>query len=166
LARPLRLGLWHNEDKLLDQTITEMRSTFLIILATLITLCTLGQSRQDQTQILQKCIDLPEIQQYYPVDANKTQLQLFVLQHHPIFYPLDLPVEKFGFPLRFVSPVELSQINPDAFFLFKKFFINPDSASVSMNYSYRNNGTSKMMEIGLAFKKEGPIWSIKEKTIR
>ena len=49
-----------------------MKKTIILLLFLITNFITWGQSVSDQTQIMQRCIDLPNLQTYLPLDANGT----------------------------------------------------------------------------------------------
>ena len=55
-----------------------------------------GQNLSDQATVLQKCVDLPEIQNYLPLDADGTQAAICIIQHAATF-PGDLAEVCFDF---------------------------------------------------------------------
>lgn len=138
-----------------------MKKITLIILFAVASICSFGQTTEDQTQILQKCIDLSELQQLYQPNE-----QVYVLQHHPVFYPSGLPVKKFNKELKHLSPTELLELSPNGYLLFKKFEVKVDVSQVLYEYNYKAGGNLKTLAIELNFKKEGESWNISQKNIK
>ena len=129
------------------------------------TICTFGQSKEDQTQILQKCIDIPELLQYYPHDNQENLKQLYVNYWHPLLFPIDLLITKDSNPIQFRLMSDPSTKNGDAYFLFKKFEISQGSSIVSFEYYYGNSIPQKILKVNLDFIKVGDKWEISVKKL-
>jgi hypothetical protein len=54
------------------------------------------QTRNDQAQILKKCIDLPELQSYLMKDSEGNVQQLYINYWNPLLFPLNLGLTKGG----------------------------------------------------------------------
>lgn len=65
-----------------------------------------GQNLSDQAAVLQKCIDLPEIQNYLPLDADGTQAAICIMQH-AVTFPGDLAEVCFDFHSKVRSAIGL-----------------------------------------------------------
>jgi hypothetical protein len=94
-----------------------------------------AQPLNDQSQVLQKCIDLAELQQYYPQNADKSYKQLRIL-NFPVSFPESLSVSKFGQSVLFQTRAEIHDSNPDAFMAFNTFSIIENKASIVFEISY------------------------------
>ena len=135
-----------------------MRKLYMFIFFVFISICSIGQTRNDQALILQKCIDLPELQQSYPVAADGTISQINVLQHG-ISFPVDIEVSKSGMPLAFVSKSDINDRHIESFFLFWTFDIVNDQARVQ--FTYNNSKIEKKATIvELNLQKENNVWTI------
>jgi len=137
-----------------------MKNLILIILFVLTTTCIFAQSRQDQSQILQKCIELQELQQYYPLDANGNQKPLIINYWHPVLFPTDLMVMNGGKNVEFREMSAENNKNAEAYFLFKKFEVFPGSSLVKFDYSYNNADHLKAIEVTLELSKTLDEWEI------
>lgn len=117
-----------------------------------------AQSQSDQALILQKCIDLPELQQSYPVDADGTISQIYVMQHG-VSFPVDIKVTKSGKPLAFVSKSDINDRQIESYFLFWTFDIINDQSHVQFTY---DNSTieKKATIIELNLQKVNNVWTI------
>ena len=131
-----------------------------IILLFLASTCSFGQNREDQAQILQKCIELQELQMYYPLDADGNQKPLIINYWHPVLFPADLTVTHAGSNVEFrLMSLEKSK-NAEAYFLFKKFEVFPGSSLVKFDYSYNDSDHLKAIEVTLELSKTLDKWEI------
>jgi len=136
-----------------------MKKLFLLVgLFLVYSVRLVAQSQSDQALILQKCIDLPELQQSYPLDADGTITQIYVMQHG-VSFPVDIKVTKSGKPLAFVSKSDINDQHIESYFLFWTFDIVNDQAHVQFTYnSSKNEKKSTIVELNL--QKENNIWTI------
>ena len=137
-----------------------MRNLVLTAALALITTCIFGQSRQEQTQILQKCVDLPELQQYYPVDADGNPNTLIIHYCHPYALPTDLTVTHGGRNAEFRLMSVENDKNADAYFFFQKFEFLENTWHVSFKYCYGNPGHPKEIQVLLKLKLAGNAWEV------
>lgn len=119
-----------------------------------------AQNRQNQAQILQKCIELPKIQKYYPLDADGNQKPLIINYWHPVLFPTDLTVIKDGKNVEFREMSAENNKNAEAYFLFHEFDVFQNSSVVRFDYCYTNAIHLKVIEITLELSKAGDNWEI------
>lgn len=137
-----------------------MKNFILIILFFLASTCIFAQSRQDQAQILQKCVELQELQKYYPLDADGSQKPLIINYWHPVLFPTDLTIINGGKNVEFrVMSMESSK-NAEAYFLFYKFEVFQTSSVVKFDFSYDNANHLKVLEVMLDLSKKSDAWEI------
>lgn len=133
--------------------------TFIVFFA-LTTICTFGQNKPDQTQILQKCIDLPAIQLCFPADNDGGKKQICILQHG-VSFPSNIEVSKFGKDVLLYDKSQLSAAGITSYFLFWEFKIDNNIAKVDFVYNFINiNMQAKMKKINLEFIKDKEVWTI------
>lgn len=133
-----------------------MKVTFLFLLLSGFILTGV---RDDEAQILQKCVDLPQLQAYYPRDVNGVTKQLNVLQHG-VSFPENINVSANGKNLSFLSKKQIGQT--DAYFLFHEFRISETSATVAFVYQYSE---TPLVVVNLELSKMGDTWSITKSQI-
>ena len=136
-----------------------MKNLFLLVgLFLIFSVHLVAQSQSDKALILQKCIDLQELQQSYPVAADGTISQIYVLQHG-ISFPENIEVSKSGKPLAFVSKSDINDQHIESYFLFWTFDIVNDQSHVQFTY---NNSTigNKATIIELNLQKVNNVWTI------
>jgi hypothetical protein len=117
---------------------------------------TYAQSPDDQIKVLQKCIDLKELQDYLP---GKSTQPLYVMQHG-VSFNKDIKVSKNGKPLVFLSKQEVKSQHLEAYFLFWTFEINEKTARVSFVYNYDQNKSPKAVRTDLELSKQGSEWTV------
>jgi len=136
-----------------------MKITLLFLLLSHVLLTALPP--QDDAQILQKCIDLPQLQAYYPLDAHGNLKQLNVMQHG-VSFPENTNVSANGKSIAFLSKKQVSQTEAIAYFLFHEFKISGNSATVAFVYQYNQ---TELVVVGLALNKNGDTWSVTNSNI-
>lgn len=144
-----------------------MRTLVRIFTVTVLLLCIqeigMAQSLDDQAKVLQKCVDLQELQQHYPKNLDNSFKPLVVMQHG-ISFPTDIPVTHNNNPLLFKSKAEIS--GETAYFLFWKFDVMQNSASIDFTYNYDSlTAAPKAKKVTLLFEKTGIVWNITSTTI-
>jgi hypothetical protein len=137
-----------------------MKKLKVVIFFVFISICAIGQTRNDQLQILKKCIDLPELQNYYPVDTNGNQKPVIICYWHPVLFPIDLIIAKDGQNIQFRLMSLENDKNAEAFFLFTKFEIQQSSSLVNFAYYCNNTIHPKVIQVMLELKKVGDAWEI------
>jgi len=137
-----------------------MKKITLIILLAIANICSFGQSRQDKAQILQLCIDIPELQQYYPLDAEGNPMQIAVLQHG-VSFDMAIEVSKFGRPLQFLDKNEISVLGLSSYFLFWTFKIEENMAHIDYVYNYMDaDNQPKIHNVILDMQKLNGRWIV------
>lgn len=113
----------------------------------------------DQSMVLQKCIDLPELQQYYPMDADGNFKPIYIMQHS-INFPDNLNLDGFSKKIVFMTKDQIYKNNVDAFFQFEKFDILQNSANITFTYFYDLNIKSLIKQIvPIELLKAGDSWN-------
>jgi len=108
-----------------------------------------AQAPGNVAMVLQKCIDLPTLQQYFPIDNEGNLKQLRINYWHPLLFPIDLPIVKDGKKVQFNAMSAQNEKNGEAYFLFKTFNIKQVTSNVLFEYYYGNNTNSKTVEVKL-----------------
>ena len=137
-----------------------MKKLKVIIFFVFISICAIGQTRNDQAQILKKCIDLPELQSYLMTDAEGNIQQLSIYYWHPLSFPLDLGLTKGGKEIIYKVMSADAEKAGDPFILFQKFLITGDVAKIVFDYHYGTTNNSKLLQVNLDLKKIGDEWSV------
>lgn len=119
-----------------------------------------GQRRNDQAQILRKCIDLPELQSYLMTDSEGKIQQLSIYYWHPLLFPLDLGLTKDGKDIIYKVMSKDAGKKGDPFILFKTFIITGEEAKIGFEYHYGTTNSLKLLHVDLDFKKIGDEWTV------
>lgn len=101
-----------------------MKKFLIFCLIVLICLHIRGQSHNDQSQLLQECLSISEIEQYFHSDDA-----LYIMQHKVAFDD-QMTVNVFGKQLIFLNKDNLYSRSPETFLRFDVFEINDHSARV------------------------------------
>jgi hypothetical protein len=111
-----------------------------------------AQTDEDKRQVLQLCIDLPALQNYYHSEQpGRSPLIIKSNDKIPV-----VRVSKFGQPVEFMTEDEISTSGKEAYIDFSRFEITGENATVV--YRYRAEGI--MMTVLL--KKSGGQWVVSE----
>jgi len=120
-----------------------MKKNLLIISFLLLTGFVFAQPAEDKAAILQICIDLPELQQYYQVEPGVEPQNLYVMMHDVSFEDIDT-VMKFGQPVLFPDKNEVITDQIDNYFLFYIFEIIGNKARVDLKGTIENIKIQKL----------------------
>lgn len=112
----------------------------------------------DLTMLLQKIVDLPELQQYYSLNQDN-QVKPLVVMQHGVSFPARITVFHNSHPLLFKSKKE-AIIEP-AYFLFWRFDMAKDKARVEFSYIYKaGSPAASAQKAELVFDKTDNLWTI------
>lgn len=138
---------------------------YLLIFALLLgAVSSWGQTTADQAAVLQKCIDLPELQQHYPVNTDGTHQEIYIMQH-AVNFPGNIEVSKFGKKPVFLDKDSMYNGNAKGFFLFETFKISADIAEVSLLYNLKTQQGYRAVDVQLELHKEAGNWNVSETNI-
>jgi hypothetical protein len=127
-----------------------------------------AQAHGDSTLVLQKIINLPELQQYLPIESDGSIKQLYIAKY-PVSFSSDISLSKDGRKVKFMSTSELTENKIEAYFMFRNLKINQNSAGANVNFFYDFNYTSrqfKSLTITIELFKNGKVWSVFSNTIK
>ena len=123
-----------------------------------------GQTAGDRAAILQKTIDLADLQQYYPLNADGTSQEIYIMQHE-VSFPFDIEVSKFGKKPVFLGKDAVYNGNIKGFFLFEKFEITSSQAEVSLLYNLKAPQGYRAVAADLTLQKANGDWNITDKKV-
>jgi hypothetical protein len=115
-----------------------------------------AQSPSDQTLVLQHCLDLQQLQSYYPKDAFGNIRQLVILEHG-VAFSRDLNVSKNGLAPAFLEKKDMVGGQADAYFLFNQVSIGEQKAHVVFAYYFAANS---LVSVTLEMVRAGGAWSV------
>jgi hypothetical protein len=115
----------------------------------------MAQSNEDIARILQKCIDLPELQQNINSFEN-----VYVLQHG-VSFPSTINVTKSGKRVQFITKSQLATENIQCYILFWEFKVEANSAKIDFVLNYSDHGTvSKTIHYLVDMVYTGQTWNV------
>lgn len=127
-----------------------------------------AQAPGDSILVLQNIINLPELQQYLPVQSDGSIKQLYIARY-PVSFSSDISLSKDGRKVKFMSTSEITEKRIEAYFMFRNLKISQNSASANVNFFYDFNYTSrqfKNLTITIELFKKGEVWSVFSNTIK
>lgn len=137
----------------------------ILLFLTLFSFKGYSQVQSDQALIIQKCIDLPSVKEYFTINPDGTYKELHIL-NFPFSFDQDISTMKFSQPIIFNSRLEIQNINPDLFWAYRKFLITGTTASVIFEISYnRLSKTSGFLFVNVELTKSNGNWNILNSTI-
>lgn len=129
-----------------------MKTIFLILMAFLAYSGTItAQTEEDKKIILQKCIDLPQLQEYYHVDIHPERIPLIIENNGKV--PV-VSLSKFGQSVKFLSESELEAGGKEAYLNFVRFEISGSTATIMYKYAVEG------VMITVLLKKTNGNWEI------
>jgi len=148
-----------------NQTHTNMKNHIRILnlffLLTLISLSAFGQTEKDSTAVLQKCIELNDLQQYLPLNSDGAVRQLYLLQNNRVSFPAGTNVQVVGKKVKLVDNAQIEAIPDSYFFQFWDFRISQDKATVGFMFNIKDGiNTTEMIRVVAAAEKKGAEWLI------
>jgi len=133
---------------------------YLFIFALLLgAVCSWGQSTSDQAKILQKIIDLPDLQQYYPMSPERIHEKVYIVQQ-PVAFPAGIQLSKFGQPVQFIDNAEILDKLSVAYFVFQTFTITGNTADVIFDFYYTYTTNKALFQCSALLYKTDDTWSI------
>lgn len=143
-----------------------MKILFKVIVMALFLVCiqeiSLAQPIDDKSLVIQKCIDLTELQQYYPVDEAGSPSQIYVMEY-PVAFSPELNVSKSGKQVLFMSREDVIANKVKAYFIFRSLDISGNLAKANINYFYDFDYTtqqSKIVMVNVEMNKVGSAWDV------
>lgn len=111
----------------------------------------------DTAAVLQKAMDLPEFQSYFPKNINGSYKGLSVMQY-PVSFSSNILISKFGEKVAFLTRPEIQLHRTEAFFIVKTFLIKEESAIVELHYY--NTLSNKGINAHLSLQKVDVEWKV------
>ncbi len=123
----------------------------------------MAQAPGDASALLQKCVDLPALQESFTGPDGQTPGVLHVMECTLPFSPQE--VEKFGNPLSPVSKMEVQDPQVSDYLQFYLFEVNESAARVDFKY-YRKDRDAGVVQVYLECVKSGGNWEVTTQKIR
>jgi hypothetical protein len=143
-----------------------MKKKFILLLLLVLGLSIkmIAQSSGDSARVLQTCIDLPVLQQHYPIGKDGCQKQIYIMLY-PTNFPKNIEVSKFGKAVVFMKRPEIYDNKVEGFFLFKVFTVTQNIANVTFDYYYDYLADQKVIMVNLVMQKVGGEWEVSDSKI-
>ncbi len=119
----------------------------------------LTNQTSDSSLVFQLCLDMPELQSFYPKNEDGSYPPVYVMQF-PVAFPSDIAVSKFQQNIVFESRGDIYTNKREAFFIVKSFLIEGDSATVVFDYNHHYTSSPAALEVKLTLQKTGTEWAI------
>ena len=146
---------------------TKNMKRYLLIIAMLLgAVCSWGQVVSDQAKVLQKITDLPDLQQYFPKNADGSVKQLCISQY-PTEFPARVIAEFDASKVVFRSPEAITANKEAAYFMFRSFNLQPGTCNAVVHYFYNYNydsGQFKIITYTIELQKTADGWNVTNQT--
>jgi len=119
----------------------------------------------DSTEILQLCLNLEELQTYFPKEDDGT-MKPVILMKRDVVFPQNLSVLKFGYPIIQMTRDQIVNESIETFFMFHSFEIRDKIAVVKFGVVHGSPKHPKLIDIILEVKTTGEIWEVGDKTLK
>jgi hypothetical protein len=117
-------------------------------------------SNKDTEAVLQKFIELKDLQQFLPLNTDGTIRQLYILQDR-ISFPASTNVQLAGKKIALVNSEELGKISDPYFLQFWDFRISQDKANTGyMLMKKSGNNSMEVARVVAEAEKKGTEWVI------
>jgi hypothetical protein len=119
-----------------------------------------GQTEKDTAAVLQKCIDLKDLQQFLPLNSDGTIRQLYILQER-VSFPASTNVQIAGKKIALVDLAELEKIADPYYLQFWDFRISQNRATTGfMLMSKSGINPNELVRVVAEAEKKGTEWAI------
>jgi hypothetical protein len=128
---------------------------------------TFGLSLNDLQSIVQQSIDLPALQQYYPVNADNSLQPLNIVQL-PLALPTNMTLIKGSNPVNLIaiSRAQFSTLTVNSYAMFRSIEASGTTANVRFNYFYKTaDQSAHTVFVTLEFQNSTTGWNIVNSTV-
>lgn len=137
-----------------------IKTLTLVFLFNLLTYSVFGQTENDSTAVLQKCVELNDLQLFLPLNSDGTMGQLYILQDR-VSFPATANVQIAGRKIALVDLAELKKIADPYFLQFWDFRIINDKANAGfMLMKKTGNNAKEVARVVAEAEMRGTDWAI------
>jgi hypothetical protein len=139
-----------------------MKRYLLIIALLLGAVSSRGQVVSDQAAVLQKIIDLPGLQQYYPKNSDGSLKQLCISQF-PTEFAAGVMAGFDASKVVFRTREAITANQAEAYFMFRSFNLDQSTCTAVVNYFYNFNYASGQFNIvtcNIELQQSGTVWNV------
>lgn len=116
-----------------------------------------GRSSSDLTVVLQKCIDLPQLQGHLPIGPDGAIKQLHIVKY-PFEVPKDILLNKAGKTVVILDAGATEGLQN--YFMFRRVDLTATSAIISFNFFANSDSGSKPLTVFVELKKHDGMWNV------
>lgn len=138
-----------------------MKQVLLSVMVLMMWTSAQAQTRADKALVLQECIDLKGLQEYYPKDGDGGIRRLYIVQD-PIAFPEGMAVAKAGKFPAMLTKAQLDGGQIHAYFRFSQFDFTDTTALVVFVYHYEE---TLNVQVTVELKKENYEWFVTKSSI-
>jgi hypothetical protein len=122
-----------------------------------------AQSVTEEAKVLQKTLDIPELQSFYLRSEANVYKQVCIMQY-PVAFSASVTANKFGQQVAFLTRDKVGE-NLKSYFLFDEFAVEASQASVKATYYYEVNAQLKFVKLHAEFKKADGQWVLSSSSL-
>jgi len=144
-----------------------MKRYLLIIALLLVAASSWGQISNDQAAVLQKILELPDLQQYYPKNGDGSLKQICIMQY-PTAFSADVTTALDASKIVFRTSETVMINKEEAYFMFRSFTVEQQSCKVVLNYFFNpntGNNQSSNVSYTIELSKTGSVWNVTNQTL-
>ncbi len=138
----------------------------LLFLAFVLQFQIFAQSIVDRSQVVQICVDLPELQSVYPTQFSGLLRGIFAVSEQNIDIPKGIKISASGVTLIPVQDSFIEQQKISNYFLFKKIEVIDNKASAEFEYRFLGNSELNSIRCILTLNKSEGSWIVTNKECR
>ena len=120
-----------------------------------------AQTDKDTAAVLLKCIDLPELQKFYPEESDGSLKPICIMQY-PVAFSLQQDLNFKGKKALFLTRPMIYEKKIKSFFLFHNLEIIDNKANVTFEFDYYSNSNLNVIKLNAVLLKTGDIWNVTE----
>lgn len=133
-----------------------MKKNFTLIFLILFSLTSAAQGNADITAILQRCINIPDVQEH----MSGTN-EIYVLQHGVSFPSNTKITAGSGKSVMFINKDQLNDTNVTSYLLFWEFKVESSSASIDFTLNYTDaSGKRNDRHYVVTMARSGESWNV------
>ena len=136
-----------------------MKKSILIVLFLSLSALIFAQEQMDKQDILQLCIEVPELQSLL-VDESGQQLQQLVVMSNENIQPGEISLTKFGKSVRVVDLETINELELTPYIIINTFEIDGNNATVYFQLASRISSLWHWFDLKLT--NESETWQIVE----
>jgi|WetSurMetagenome_2_1015567.scaffolds.fasta_scaffold40409_2 hypothetical protein len=141
---------------------TKINTLLLLIGVTMMPLIVSAQSQADTLLLIEKCIGLPDMQKYYPVDASGNYGSVNIMQY-PVHLNLADGSTHADKEIRVYQRTGIADNKVSSYCSFRSVEIGQNDARINLSYFYDydyTNRSFKVLSVNASFIRVNDEWNI------